>query len=112
MSRKRICSLLALAIAAATLIPAAAFGRARAASSHTVTLHEFRFHPGTLAIRRGDRVTWVWRDNVEHNVTFRGFHSRTQEQGSYTVRFTHAGTFNYHCTIHGSEGMVGKILVH
>jgi plastocyanin len=112
MSRKRIGSLLALAIAAATLIPAAAFGGAAAASSHTVTLREFRFHPGTLTIRRGDSVTWVWRDNVEHNVTFHGFHSRTQESGSYTVRFTRAGTFSYHCSIHVSEGMVGKILVH
>ena len=101
-----------LAICAAALIPTLAFGGAGAASTHTVTLHEFRFHPATLNIRRGDRVTWVWRDQVEHNVTFHSFHSRTQETGAYTIRFNHSGTYNYHCTIHVSEGMRGKVVVH
>ena len=105
---------LAAAAAAAVLIPAAAFGggtTAHAARTHTVTLREFRFHPRNLTIHRGDSVRWVWHDQVEHNVTFHGFHSHTQETGTYTVRFTHAGTFNYHCTIHVSEGMKGKIIV-
>ena len=103
---------LALAVAAAVAIPAGAFGSAHAATTHTVTLKEFRFHPATLKIHRGDRVKWVWEDVVEHNVTFHGFHSRTQEKGTYTAHFTHAGTFNYRCTIHFAEGMKGKIIVH
>jgi plastocyanin len=111
MSRLRIGLLTSLALAAAA-VPGVALGGARAARRHTVTLHEFRFHPGTLNINRGDSVTWMWRDQVEHNVTFHGFHSRTQEHGTYTVRFNRAGTFNYHCTIHVSEGMRGKIVVH
>jgi plastocyanin len=45
-------------------------------------------------------------------VTFRSVHSRTQVTGTYTVRFTRKGTFNYHCTIHVEEGMRGKIVVH
>jgi plastocyanin len=57
-------------------------------------------------------VKWVWRDQVEHNVTFHSFHSRTQESGTYTVRFNRRGTFNYHCTIHFEEGMRGKVIVH
>jgi len=78
-----------------------------------VTLSSFRFHPGTLSIRRGDSVRWLWRERgTEHNVTFAGFHSRTQTSGSYTVRFTRSGTFNYHCTIHVALGMRGKIVVH
>jgi plastocyanin len=101
----------ALALATVALIPAAAFGGAHSASTHTVILHEFRFHPASLTIHRGDSVRWLWRDQTEHNVTFHGFHSRTQETGSYTVRFTHSGTFNYHCTIHVEEGMRGKIVV-
>ena len=44
-------------------------------------------------------------------MTFQGFHSRTMGHGSYTVRFTRSGTFSYRCTIHGSEGMRGRILV-
>jgi plastocyanin len=103
---------LAVAGALAALVPATAFGGARAARTHTVTLQEFRFHPRNLSIHRGDKVTWVWRDEVEHNVTFAHFHSRTQVHGSYTVRFTKSGTFNYRCTIHAEEGMRGKIFVH
>ncbi|HWD11258.1 MAG TPA: plastocyanin/azurin family copper-binding protein [Solirubrobacteraceae bacterium] len=112
MSRKRLSALTVCVLACAVLLPAAAFGGAHAAATHTVSLHEFGFHPGTLTIRRGDKVTWVWRDQVEHNVTFHGFHSRTQVHGSYTIRFTHRGTFKYVCTIHVEEGMRGKIVVH
>ena len=103
---------LAAAIAAVA-VPAGAWGSAHAARSHTVTLKDIRFHPGTLNINRGDSVTWVWNDgSTRHNVTGHGFHSRTQSHGSFSVRFTSAGTFNYHCTIHVSMGMRGKIVVH
>ena len=104
-------ALIALSLTAATVAPTSALTGARASASHVVTLSEFRFHPGTLVIRHGDSVTWVWRDEVEHNVTFHGFHSRTQVHGSYTVRFNRPGTFNYHCTIHLEEGMKGKLVV-
>jgi plastocyanin len=110
--RGTIAALLATAAVAAVAIPATALGGARAASTHTVTLREFLFHPASLTIHRGDRVKWVWRDEVEHNVTFHHFHSRTQVHGTYTVQFTHSGTFRYECTIHGKEGMRGKIVVH
>jgi plastocyanin len=105
--------LAALAVASAiAVIPAGAFGGARLSSGHTVTLKEIAFHPASLSIRRGDSVTWLWRDSgTEHNVTFAGFHSRTQGQGSYTVKFTRRGIFNYHCTIHVASGMRGKITV-
>jgi plastocyanin len=110
---KRTYTLLAtLAVALGTAIPAVAFGGARAASSHTVILKNVRFRPGTLTIGRGDTVTWLWRDREEHNVTFHGLRSRTMTHGSYTVRFTRSGTFGYRCTIHQSEGMRGKIVVH
>jgi len=112
MKKVRIGLPAAIAVAAAALVPAVALGGARSASTHTVTLHEFRFHPGTLSINRGDTVKWVWHDETEHNVTFHGFRSKTQFHGSYSVRFTHAGTFKYVCTIHVSEGMRGKIVVH
>jgi plastocyanin len=89
-----------------------ASGHARQAGSHTVTLKDIAFHPGDLSIARGDSVTWVWRDGeTEHNVTFHGFHSRTQAHGSYTVRFMHSGRFSYECTLHVAEGMKGEIVV-
>jgi plastocyanin len=106
--------LAALAVAVAmAVVPTGAFGGARSASGHTVVLKEISFHPGALNIRPGDSVTWLWRDGgTEHNVTFAGFHSRTQGRGSYTVKFTRRGTFNYRCTIHVALGMRGKIIVH
>ena len=115
MQRNRIAALAAVVLAAATAVavPVGAFGSASASRTHTVTLHEIEFHPATLKIHRGDKVKWVWKDEVEHNVTFsKHTHSQTQEKGTYTVRFTRAGTFNYKCTIHFREGMVGRVIVH
>jgi plastocyanin len=114
MTRRMALALFAcIAIAAPTAALASAGGAGSAAGSHTVVLQNLRFHPGTLTIKRGESVTWVWHDgNIAHNVTGPGFHSPTQSHGSFTVRFTHAGTFNYHCTIHVAMGMVGKIIVH
>jgi plastocyanin len=113
MSRRALFLLASITAAlAVALAPTGALGGASAAKNRTVTLHEFRFHPATLNVNRGDSVKWVWRDQVEHNVTFRSQHSRTQVSGTYTVRFTRKGTFNYHCTIHVQEGMRGKVVVH
>lgn len=100
--------------ATAAIVPAAASGGggASAAARHTVTLRETRFHPANLTIKRGDTVTWQWRDGgTEHNVTFGGVHSRTQGGGSFSVRFTRRGSFSYRCTIHEHEGMHGKVVV-
>jgi plastocyanin len=106
-------AVLALAATLAIAIPAgSAQSGARAARGHTVVLKNIRFNPGTLSIRRRDTVTWVWKDgSTKHNVTGSGFKSRTMASGSFTVRFTRAGTFNYHCSIHWREGMRGKIVV-
>jgi plastocyanin len=115
MTRRRALVLIASAVIAAPTAALATGGHAAGstAGSHTVVLQNLRFHPSTLTIKRGESVTWVWRDgDTPHNVTGPGFHSRTQSHGSFTVRFTHAGTFNYRCTIHAAEGMLGKIIVH
>jgi plastocyanin len=101
-----------LAVTAGVAIPALA-ATGHSARGHTVVLKNIRYHPSTLGIKRGDTVTWLWEDKgEEHNVTGRGFKSHTMRKGSFTVRFTKAGTFNYHCTIHVKEGMVGKVVVH
>jgi plastocyanin len=113
VNRQRIALLVVLALGCAAVIPSVAFGGgAHGAAGHTVILKDLRFHPGDITINRGDSVTWLWRDGeVAHNVTFHGFHSRTQSSGSYTVRFTRAGSYSYDCTIHVAEGMKGKIVV-
>ncbi len=106
-------AMIALPAAALAGVEGSASPPAHLAQNHTVILKNTRFHPATLSIHRGDSVTWLWRDGgVRHNVTASSFHSRTQGTGSFTVRFNHSGTFNYHCTIHVAEGMKGKIVVH
>jgi plastocyanin len=115
MHRHRRFAALALIAACAIALPGSALAGAggHASRSHTVVLKNIRFNPSTLSIRRGDTVTWVWRDGgTEHNVTGRGLRSHTQKHGSFAVRFTHTGTYNYRCTIHESEGMRGKVVVH
>jgi plastocyanin len=101
----------AVALIAAT-VPSVAMGGASAAGNHTVVLKNLAFNPSTLRIHRGDSVTWKWEDgSTPHNVTssrFKGASTRTH--GSFTVRFTHAGTFSYRCTIHSF--MKAKIIVH
>jgi plastocyanin len=102
----------AVAVAACAAIPAFASHGGQAASLHTVTLSHIRYHPAALSIKRGDTVRWLWQDKgTEHNVTGRGFKSHTMTKGSFSVRFTRAGTYNYHCTIHVFEGMRGKVVV-
>ncbi len=113
MRTKTLGVLIAIAAGVMVLIPTIAFGGARAAATHVVTLKNLEFHPATVSIHRGDSVKWLWRDGgEEHNVTAHGFRSHTQTRGSFTVRFTHAGTFKYRCTIHVAEGMTGKVVVH
>lgn len=106
-------TIMALAAGGAVALPSgSAQSGARAAGGHTVVLKNIRFNPGAIHIRRGDTVTWVWRDGrTAHNVTGGGFKSRTMSKGSFTVRFTRKGTFNYHCSIHWHQGMQGKVVV-
>jgi len=101
------------ALAGGAAIPALAAGGAHSSAVHDVVLKNIRFHPSALSIKRGDTVTWLWHDGpTKHNVTGSGFKSKTMAHGSFSVRFTRSGTYNYHCTIHGHEGMVGKVVVH
>ncbi len=111
MSAKTVAALAVLAAAGAGAIPAMAVGGAHAASSHAVVLRHNRFLPGAVSIRRGDSVTWVWSDGrVMHNVVGHSFQSRVMTHGTFTVRFTRSGTYNYTCTVHAH--MNGRVIVH
>jgi plastocyanin len=72
------------------------------------------FEPRSVNIRRGDRVTWIWRGENEHNVTFvkvpKGAGKKgaeTRVTGRWTRRFRKRGLYKYICTIHA--GMRGTI---
>ena len=81
------------------------------------------FSPATKTISTGTTVKWAWNTCsgdpyyggtttcVSHSVTFDdGATSPTQDQGTFERTFNTAGTFNYHCLIHGAA-MTGTITV-
>lgn len=106
-----LCAALALAVAVPVVGPALATGAtARAAATTTVVLKHISFTPRTVTIHRGGTVRWVWRDgSVSHNVTGKGFHSRSISKGSFRHTFRSEGKFRYRCTIHA--GMTGTVIV-
>ena len=88
------------------------------ANPHTITLKNIAFHPAKLRVAVGQAVTWKWEDaalDTQHNVTSTGAarfkSSPTKMTGTYTVRFTHIGTYHFECTIH-PQSMQGEIIVH
>lgn len=72
----------------------------------TVIIKDYGFHPSTLTVKVGTKVTFTNEDSVTHNATSSGgsggpINSGTLLDGhSYTVTFTKPGTYDYICTIH------------
>ena len=111
--------LLVCVTTAALLVPAGA-ADARTADAHpevrraaaSVTVANMAFTPASVTVALGEGVTWTFQDSVPHTSTSnQGFwDSGTRSGGAaYTRRFTSAGTFAYHCTIHAM--MRGKVAV-
>ncbi|HEU0317806.1 MAG TPA: plastocyanin/azurin family copper-binding protein, partial [Solirubrobacteraceae bacterium] len=57
----------------------------------------------TVTLKKGQSLTWHWTGKNPHNVTVKAgpqaFHSATQKAGSFTHKFTKAGTYSVICTI-------------
>ena len=75
------------------------------ASGAFIVIRDFAFHPDTLRVARGTRVTWVNCDAKAdpHTTTADGgsWNSPFIPAGStYQHDFAQAGTFSYHCTPH------------
>lgn len=80
------------------------------------------FSPAAKTIPVGTTVTWAWstcseggiygpETCVAHSVNFDdGTRSPTQEKGSYSRTFSTAGSYPYHCAVHGAA-MSGSITV-
>jgi plastocyanin len=84
-----------------------------AAHARTVKIKDIAFNPERVTIRHGSAVRWRFLDGPTfHNVRsvgsrkFKG--SRDRREGSFTVRFRHAGRYRYVCTLHpiAMEGLV------
>jgi plastocyanin len=79
-----------------------------------VAVRDNFFEPRSVNIHKGDRVTWVWRGENPHNVTFvkvpKGAGKRgaeTRATGRWSRTFRKRGLYKYICTIHA--GMRGTI---
>lgn len=92
------------AVALVTTVPLAT-GSAQGAGTKTVHIKNIKFSPTTLRITKGTTVRWLFEDaRTPHNVASRGKtkfkSSSTRQSGSYSVKFSKAGTYRYVCTIH------------
>jgi Cytochrome P460/Copper binding proteins, plastocyanin/azurin family len=77
------------------------------------TIQHYRFLPGELTARSGERVTWYNDDEVDHRILIEGlsgFDSGVMKHGaSYSLIFHGPAEYNYRCTIHPT--MRGKVIV-
>lgn len=81
-------------------------------TSNAISVMDNSFSPNATTVAVGTTVTWTWMGASQHNVTFDdGAASTTQSSGSYARAFTAAGTYPYHCTVHGAA-MSGTVTVH
>jgi plastocyanin len=81
------------------------------------------FTPSAKTVTAGTTIQWAWNSCesggiyggtatcVTHNVVFDdGTTSGPKDQGTYSRRFAAAGTYPYHCSLHGTA-MSGTITV-
>jgi plastocyanin len=100
------------------IIAMAGFGLACSESTtpggSNVSVDDDVFNPETSTVSAGATVTWTWNGSNDHNVTWDGgtpAASPTQSSGTYSRTFPTAGTFDYHCTVHGAAAMSGSVVV-
>jgi plastocyanin len=87
-------------------------------TANTVNLTATAFEPATITIKAGETVTWKWTTgthDVESGTTCAPdgkFSSGDPVAGgTFEQKFDTAGTFDYFCSVHCAEGMVGKVIV-
>jgi plastocyanin len=97
------------------------------ASPNDVLVENNSFNPATLTVAAGTTVKWTWatctggndpysggtgQTCVDHSVTWDdgSSASATQSAGTYQRAFATAGTYKYHCIVHGTS-MSGTVVV-
>jgi plastocyanin len=90
----------------------------------TVTVKNNEYTPGATTVAKGKTVQWTWdsctsdpygygtgSECTSHSVTFDdGVTSQVQDKGGFQRTFNAAGTYKYHCSVHGAA-MSGEITV-
>jgi len=99
-------------------------GTPTGSNTTTIVVGTQAFDPNVVNVSVGATVNWTWDacagdgyggygTCVSHNITFddgSGIASGSQSTGSFVRTFSTAGTFKYHCAIHGAA-MSGEIRV-
>ena len=104
--------------------PGGSTGNPGGTVTNTVNLADQAFNPATVTVPAGTTVTWQWPNTCSdgyggyytcptHGVVFddgSNIQSPTQSTGTFTRTFNAAGTYRYHCAVHGSS-MSGQVVV-
>ena len=81
----------------------------------TVTLQNIKFNPQTVNIKAGDTVHWVWQEDNHSTTSDAALWDSGVHNNGFTFDHTFpvAGSFPYHCVIHGGPGvgMFGTVVV-
>lgn len=102
---------LVMAVVSATAACSSHESTAPASGVTTVRVQDNLYAPAATTVAPGARVTWNWEGSNLHSVSFDdGPASDVQVRGSYQRAFANAGTYRYHCLIHGLS-MAGTVTV-
>jgi plastocyanin len=88
-------------------------GGAGGSGAPSIGMKDLRFHPASVSVKVGQKVTWKNEDTVDHNVTAKSGAKFMSQAfgggGSYSYTPRTAGTIKYVCTLH--PGMDGTLVV-
>lgn len=106
-----VIGLVLLGVFAARDSSASGHATATASATKKVDIDNFAFHPPTVRVKRGGKVSFTNSSNVTHTATKAGsFDTKGIKPGTtVAVTFDKRGTFAYHCKIH--PFMKGKVVV-
>ena len=75
-----------------------------------IGMKSLKFTPAKATAKVAQEVTFVWKENVAHNIVFDAkCKSKTQSKGAWKTKFDKTGTFKFLCTLH--PGMKGQITI-
>ena len=94
-------------------------GTPTASGTVAVDAYDNMFRPAEITIARGTDVVWTNKGRSRHDVdpvdgdAWGVTPDEFGPHATYVHRFTEPGTYEYYCTLHGTEtkGMIGSVTV-
>lgn len=91
------------------------------ANTTSISVGNNFFDPAATTVPVGSKITWTWntcggdgyggQTCVAHNILFDdGAASGSKSDGTWSRTFATAGTYKYHCSVHGAS-MSGTIVI-